>query len=251
MYAQYIFSYMNSPKLINNEHNRKNISFFCSLPHALHNHKLLDASYKNSCASLDDGSQLRHVLLIPTRCISVDDICRLADDSPLANSNRSLSRTTIAHRLAHDSLFAVSTRSLRRPTIPRSEALAVAFPGQAQLQNFDLVLIPIVGIHPRINHMKLNKHTHIDYFYRQACVSQRSELFFISLFSRCYKLYNQLMYKYTANRPRLLIDSIITFLTANRSEPDSAYTNLDPVTTHGKQAKYYSDNKPASTLYTC
>jgi hypothetical protein len=71
----------------------------------------------------------------------------------------SLRPMTIARRLAHDGVLAVSTRSLRRPKITRPEALAVASPGQAQLQIFDLALIPIVGNHPRINHMKLNEHT--------------------------------------------------------------------------------------------
>jgi hypothetical protein len=70
-----------------------------------------------------------------------------------------LLQTAIARRLADDGMFVVSTRSLHRPTIARPEALAVASPGQAQLQIFDLALIPIVGICPQINHMKLNEHT--------------------------------------------------------------------------------------------
>jgi hypothetical protein len=66
----------------------------------------------------------------------------------------------ITRRLADDSVLTIFTRSLHRPTIARPEALArVASPGQAYLQIFDLALIPIVGIHPRINHMKLNEHT--------------------------------------------------------------------------------------------
>jgi hypothetical protein len=64
----------------------------------------------------------------------------------------------IVRRLADDGMFTVSTWSLRRPTIARPEALAVASSGQAQLQIFDLALIPIVGICPQINHMKLNEH---------------------------------------------------------------------------------------------
>jgi transposase InsO family protein len=104
-------------------------------------------------------------------------------------SSLSLHRTTIARRLAHNGMLAVSTRSLRRPTVARPEALVrVASPGQAQLQNFDLALIPIVGIRPRINHIKLDEHT------RRLLLSPsvriaHSELFlFITLFLRCYKL---------------------------------------------------------------
>jgi hypothetical protein len=41
---------------------------------------------------------------------------------------------------------------------PRGSS-SVASPGQARLQFFDLALIPIVGICPQINHMKLDKHT--------------------------------------------------------------------------------------------
>jgi hypothetical protein len=66
----------------------------------------------------------------------------------------------VTHRLAGDGVLTIFTRSLRRPTIAHPEALArVASSGQAQLQIFDLALIPIVGICPQINHMKLNKHT--------------------------------------------------------------------------------------------
>jgi hypothetical protein len=65
----------------------------------------------------------------------------------------------IVRRLADDGMFALSTRSLHRPTITRPEALAVASPGQAQLQIFDLALIPIACICPQINYMKLNEHT--------------------------------------------------------------------------------------------
>jgi hypothetical protein len=71
-----------------------------------------------------------------------------------------LLQTAIVRRLADDGMFAVSTRSLRRSTIARPEALVrVASPGQTQLQIFDLALIPIVGIRPRINHMMLKEHT--------------------------------------------------------------------------------------------
>jgi hypothetical protein len=71
-----------------------------------------------------------------------------------------LLQTAIVRLLADDGMFSVSTRSLRRPIIARPEALVrVASPGQAQLQIFDLAPIPIVGISPWINHMKLHKHT--------------------------------------------------------------------------------------------
>jgi hypothetical protein len=85
---------------------------------------------------------------------------RLADDKRLVAFSMSLRQATIAHRLAHDGVLVVSIRSFRRPTVARPEALVrVASPGQAWLQIFDLALIPIVGIHPRINHMKLHEHT--------------------------------------------------------------------------------------------
>jgi hypothetical protein len=94
----------------------------------------------------------------------------------------------ITRRLADDGVLAIFTRSLRRPTIARPEALArVASPGQAQLQIFDLALIPIVGIRPRINHMKLNEHTR--------------RLLFIALGLPVLQLDGLLVYKYTASRP--------------------------------------------------
>jgi hypothetical protein len=53
----------------------------------------------------------------------------------------------ITRRLADDGVLAIFTRSLRRPTIAHPEALAwVASPRQAQLQIFDLALIPIVEL---------------------------------------------------------------------------------------------------------
>jgi hypothetical protein len=70
-----------------------------------------------------------------------------------------LRQTAIVRCLADDSMFVVFTWSLHRPTVARPEALADASSGQAQLQIFDLALIPIVGIRPQINHMKLDKHT--------------------------------------------------------------------------------------------
>jgi hypothetical protein len=113
---------------------------------------------------------------------------RLADDNALSPPPCC---SMITHRISHDDELAVSTRSLRRPTVARPEALAVASPGQAWLQILDLTLIPIVGICPHINYMKLDKHTHRDYFYRQAYVSHALTfllfLFFL-LNSRYYKL---------------------------------------------------------------
>jgi hypothetical protein len=70
-----------------------------------------------------------------------------------------LHRTTITRCLAHNSVLTISTRSLHRPTVACPEALAVASAGQAQLQIFDLALIPIVGIRPLIDHIKLDEHT--------------------------------------------------------------------------------------------
>jgi hypothetical protein len=59
----------------------------------------------------------------------------------------------------HRNMLAISKRSLCRPTVARPEALVqVASPRQAQLEIFDLALIPIVEIHPRIDHMKLYEH---------------------------------------------------------------------------------------------
>jgi hypothetical protein len=112
---------------------------------------------------------------------------------PMAMSCRPLHvapLNTITHRLADDGVLAIFTRSLRRPTIARPEALArVASPGQAQLQIFDLALIPIVGIRPQIDQMKLDKHTRRLLFYRQACVSHALNFFsFFLVFSffQCY-----------------------------------------------------------------
>jgi uncharacterized Fe-S cluster-containing radical SAM superfamily protein len=66
----------------------------------------------------------------------------------------------ITRRLANDGVLAIFNRSLCRPMIARPEALVrVASSGQAQLQIFNLAMIPIVGIHPQINHMRLNEHT--------------------------------------------------------------------------------------------
>jgi hypothetical protein len=86
--------------------------------------------------------------------------------------------TTIARRLANNSVLAISTRSLRRPMVACPEAIAVASPGQAQLQIFDLALIPIVGICPRINHMKLYEHTQRLLLSPSVRIA-RSKLFFI------------------------------------------------------------------------
>jgi hypothetical protein len=113
-----------------------------------------------------------------------------------------LHRTAIARRLADDDMFAVSTWSLRQATVAHPEALAVASPGQAQLQIFNLALIPIVRIRPQINHMKLNKHT------RRLLLSPsvriaRSKLFlFISVFSTLAVLQRprSLVYIYTAGQ---------------------------------------------------
>jgi hypothetical protein len=68
--------------------------------------------------------------------------------------------STITRRLVDAGVLAIFTRSLLRLTIARPEALAwVASSGQAQLQIFDLALIPVVEIRPLINHTKLNRDT--------------------------------------------------------------------------------------------
>jgi hypothetical protein len=81
---------------------------------------------------------------------------------------------------------------------PPRGASRVASPGQAQLQIFDLALIPIVVICPQLNHMKLDKHI------RRLLLSPsvriaRSELFlYFLLFSLSYNLHNLPVYKYMA-----------------------------------------------------
>jgi hypothetical protein len=88
----------------------------------------------------------------------------------------------------HNGMPAISTRSIHRPTDARPEALVVASPGQAQLQIFDLALIPIVIIRPQINHMKLNEYTRRLHLSPSVHIS-RSELFpFYCSLSRCYNL---------------------------------------------------------------
>jgi hypothetical protein len=167
---------MNSPKLIHHEQNRKDIvSFFRSLSHTHFSPQTkifmrLPVPHFGTTSPINDYPRL--------------STCRR---QLLAVPSMSLRPTTIAHRIAHNGVLAVSSRSLRRPTVARPEALVrVASPGQAQLQIFNLALIPIVGIRPRINHMKLNEHT------RRLLLSPsvriaHSELFlFITLFLRCY-----------------------------------------------------------------
>jgi hypothetical protein len=133
----------------------------------------------------NDDSQTQHQLNVPThthltlQTLLDDDLDETPGTAPrnhLSHQRSSSSTTspttmpcrhlrvappsTITRRLTDDGVLAIFTRSLRRPTIARPKALAwVASPGQAQLQIFDLALIPIVGICPRINHMKLDKHT--------------------------------------------------------------------------------------------
>jgi hypothetical protein len=149
MYAQRIFSYMNSPKLIHHEQNRKDVvSFFRSLSHTHFYPQTmifmrLPVRHFGITSPIND-----HPCLSPCR------------RKLLALPSMSLRPTTIVRRLAHDGAFTASIRSLRRPAIARPEALLwVASPGQAQLQIFNLALIPIVGISPQINYMKLNEHT--------------------------------------------------------------------------------------------
>jgi hypothetical protein len=123
----------------------------------------------------------------------------------LAVPSMSLCPMTIVHRIAQDGILAISTRSLHQPMIARPEALAVASPGQAQLRILNLALIPIVGIHPRIDHMKLDKHTRRLLLSPSVRIAHSKLFLFISYFSRCYNL-NPRPCIYTQTRQTKLTD---------------------------------------------
>jgi hypothetical protein len=111
MYVQRIFPYMNSPKLIHHEQNRKDIvSFFRSLPHTLLSRMMifmrLPVPHFGTTSPIND-----HPCLSPCR------------RQLLAVLSTSLRPTTIVRRIAHDGVLAVSTKSLRQPMIARPEAL--------------------------------------------------------------------------------------------------------------------------------
>jgi hypothetical protein len=88
----------------------------------------------------------------PPPCLANDDTlstlpcCSTEQRSPAASL-----RT--ARRLLHPAASPSDGR------LPRG-ASRVASPGQAWLQILNLALIPIVGIRPRIDHIKLDEHTH-------------------------------------------------------------------------------------------
>jgi hypothetical protein len=86
-----------------------------------------------------------HHRLTDDNTMSPPPSCSVEHDHPLTCGRR---------RTHHLHLVAPPTDN----RLPRG-ASRVASPGQAQLQIFDLALIPIVGIDPQINHMKLNEHT--------------------------------------------------------------------------------------------
>ena len=87
--------YMNSPELHDHERKRKaripfsarsRSQFFSAsdasqLQQKIHTPELLDAPYKNSCAQLDDGSQLRHLHLAPSND-DLDDFLGVATSAP-------------------------------------------------------------------------------------------------------------------------------------------------------------------------
>ena len=87
--------YMNSPELLDHERKRKaripfsarsrsqfsSASDASQLQQKTHTPELLDAPYKNSCAHLDDGSQLRHLHLAPSND-DLDDFLGVATSAP-------------------------------------------------------------------------------------------------------------------------------------------------------------------------
>jgi hypothetical protein len=83
--------------------------------------------------------------------------------------------------------------------IARPEALAVASPGQAQLQIIDLALIPIVGIRPRIDHIKLHKHTQRLLLSPSVRVARSKLFLFISLIFSVLQTHATIVYLYTAD----------------------------------------------------
>jgi hypothetical protein len=106
MYAQRIFPYMNSPKLMHHEQNRKDIvSFFRSLSHTHFSPQMmifmrLPVPHFGTTSPIND-----HPCLSPCR------------RQLLAVPSMLLRQMAIVRHLADDGMFTVSTRSLRRPTI--------------------------------------------------------------------------------------------------------------------------------------
>jgi hypothetical protein len=95
-------------------------------------------------------------------------ICHLADNNALPPAPCQSAEHDHPHRLADNSVLAIFTRSLRRPTIACPEVLVGSPPRQAQLQIFNLALIPIIGSPTNQSHEAKQTHVETKKFAKRA-----------------------------------------------------------------------------------